>query len=95
MILKSHKNWGTEEKTLKKKKPPPLRLYTEYQEFRENKILYTHILAPTKCQFPAFVTVDGNVPSTLKRQNPYQGEGTLSQFPVGSPPPPHPGAKHW
>ena len=25
---------------------------------------------------------------TLKCQNPYPGEGTLSQFPVGSPPPP-------
>ena len=29
--------------------------------------------------------------ATLKRQNPYPGEGALSQFPVGSPPP-HPGA---
>ena len=26
--------------------------------------------------------------ATLKCQNPYPGEGTLSQFPVGSPPPP-------
>ena len=41
--------------------------------------------------------------ATLKCQNPYPGEGTLSQFPVGSPPPPPPpppwgltliGAKH-
>ena len=28
--------------------------------------------------------------ATLKCQNPYPGEGTLSQFPVGSPPPPPP-----
>ena len=28
--------------------------------------------------------------ATLKCQNPYPGEGTLAQFPVGSPPPPPP-----
>ena len=28
--------------------------------------------------------------TTLKCQNPYPGEGMLSQFPVGSPPPPPP-----
>ena len=47
-----------------------------------------HPRAPTKCQFPPSRVTFSFFLATLKRQNPYPGEGTLGQFPVGSPLPP-------